>query len=892
MNRQGIEDLSQRLTEEYGRMIQEMYLDHVVEDVSLSQTVNHFFYINIIGLAEKWNKEDKSIYDYMTTLIVGLHSLECQFSIVFVNQDDCFRVYIGSDSRHIENVKSMLCGVFPMIEFGKGSNEENYKILVLNQLRDPAKYSFGGYIKGNPAVVHEADDKPLSVVISGMGNRDWCISIYAFPERKVNTVIRHEVWMTKSSECSVLSSVSFSESYAEESLTYQKSYQQSRKYCGLVEQFIKNLDEALVNGEWNVTVNYSSDSISNAELLGSLLVSSYYGRESGPEPVHKIVNKGANVGLIEKQVYHNNYICNLNYPRYSNFVSSSELASFAAFPTKELYGLSIDDYAEFDVDRLDEGNLELGNIIDSGCVTGNIYKFDVNELNRHCLVAGLTGSGKTNTLKSLIYSASHDLGLPFLIVEPAKKEYWELYKLGFTELQIFSVGSNEKNSHKLCINPFERACYIDENGREYRVPIQTHIDFVYAAFKASFIMYTPMPYVLERAIYGIYEDVGWNIQDNTNANGEIYPTMEDLYFKIEEVVNSNGYDDKMKQDLIGSLQARINSMRLGTKGETLNVVKTFPLKNIFNGNVIIELEDIGDDDVKAFIISMILILLLEYRRQQKDSQLELRHLMVIEEAHRLLKNVQSGTGENADPRGAAVEFFCNLLAELRSKGQGFIVADQIPSKLAPDLIKNTNLKIVHRTVAEEERVLLGGSMHMTDEQIDYLASLKQGVAAVYSEGDNRPILVKSKYAGANEVDELKALDRESVLANTSKNITGYVDKSEYRVLTDRQNKMCRMCNRNCQKHFADILNALNPENYAAFAESINPYKTKKCKGSEIDYSVREFLSNEVDPSFAKDLQNRICVVNNLIVTWNLEDEYSKELIRYYKNLKEVSGGER
>lgn len=63
--------------------------------------------------------------------------------------------------------------------------------------------------------------------------------------------------------------------------------------------------------------------------------------------------------------------------------------------------------------------------------------------------------------------------------------------------------------------------------------------------------------------------------------------------------------------------------------------------------------------------------------------------MMIEEAHRLLKNVPEG-GEGGNTRAKTVEFFCNLLAEIRTFGQGIIIADQIPTKIAPDTIKNTN----------------------------------------------------------------------------------------------------------------------------------------------------------------------------------------------------------
>ena len=475
-----------------------------------------------------------------------------------------------------------------------------------------------------------------------------------------------------------------------------------------------------------------------------------------------------------------------------------------------------------------------------------------------------------------------------MVIEPAKKEYWELYKLGYDDLQVYSVGSNEPGCPVLCLNPFERTYYTDTFGNKRTVPIQTHIDFVYAAFKASFIMYTPMPYVLERSIYEIYEDCGWDIHNNLNKTGkEIYPTIEDLYFKIPEVVIDMGYDQKMRNDLIGSLQARINSMRLGSKGDTLNVRRSFPLDKLLNGNVVVELEDIGDDDVKAFIISLLLINLLEYRRQQEDCQLEVRHLMLIEEAHRLLKNVQSGTGENADPRGAAVEFFCNLLAELRSKGQGFIVADQIPSKLAPDLIKNTNLKITHRTVAADERELIGGAMHMTVEQIDSLSSLKQGVAAVYSEGDNRPKLVNPKYAGTFAIAERTSLSREAVIAAVSQNCISAEGQYDYISQTDLRSAICRKCNAHCEKHPKDILRQLDRvDNFIEFADWLHPRNLNRCRINEIDANIKRFLTKHLLRPSENPKEDENCMMNALLERWNLSKKLNDKIIRVYNNTRE------
>ena len=84
-----------------------------------------------------------------------------------------------------------------------------------------------------------------------------------------------------------------------------------------------------------------------------------------------------------------------------------------------------------------KGDIVLGDILQNRRKTKEKYCLDINELNRHALVVGLTGGGKTNTIKNILVETTKKKKIPFLVVEPAKKEYWELYKLGFDELKIY-----------------------------------------------------------------------------------------------------------------------------------------------------------------------------------------------------------------------------------------------------------------------------------------------------------------------------------------------------------------------------------------------------------------------------------------------------------------------
>jgi len=115
-------------------------------------------------------------------------------------------------------------------------------------------------------------------------------------------------------------------------------------------------------------------------------------------------------------------------------------------------------------------------------------------------------------------------------------------------------------------------------------------------------------------------------------------------------------------------------------------------------------------------------------------QSPVRQLTLIEEAHRLLSRPEPGDKTAA----LAVESFANMLAEIRKYGTGLIIADQIPAKLIPDIIKNTHCKIVHRLFAEDDRRAMGEAMMMSEEQRTFLPNLRTGEAVVFCGGWHGP----------------------------------------------------------------------------------------------------------------------------------------------------------
>jgi len=93
-----------------------------------------------------------------------------------------------------------------------------------------------------------------------------------------------------------------------------------------------------------------------------------------------------------------------------------------------------------------------------------------------------------------------------------------------------------------------------------------------------------------------------------------------------------------------------------------------------------------------------------------------------------------------------VETFTNILSEIRSYGEGLLVVEQIPTKLAPDVIKNTNLKVMHRIVAADDRRVMGATMNIEDRETRKITALNVGEAVVYSEGDEGAYHIRVPYS--------------------------------------------------------------------------------------------------------------------------------------------------
>jgi hypothetical protein len=115
-------------------------------------------------------------------------------------------------------------------------------------------------------------------------------------------------------------------------------------------------------------------------------------------------------------------------------------------------------------------------------------------------------------------------------------------------------------------------------------------------------------------------------------------------------------------------------------------------------------------------------------------------VLVLEEAHRVLPEMQdtSGDPETGSARSASSALLTGMLAEVRSYGQQVIVVDQSPSKVAADVVRNTNLRIVHRTVAAEDQKTMAAAVGIPEADAQLFGSLGRGQAIISTRQETSP----------------------------------------------------------------------------------------------------------------------------------------------------------
>lgn len=369
--------------------------------------------------------------------------------------------------------------------------------------------------------------------------------------------------------------------------------------------------------------------------------------------------------------------------------------------------------------------------------------FPVELFKKHAFISGVPGAGKTNTMLYLVTTLWRDTEqhIPFLVLEPAKQEYRALAMIsGMEELCVFSPGADTR--FPLHINPFQFPVGLT---------LAEHIANLNAVFAGAFELIPPSPFLIDRCIEQVYLDKGWNINER-NDGSKPYPTMQELYDSLKVAVEESGYEGESRANIRSVMEVRIGSLLRREIGNVYNVRESsMQPEEWLECPVIIELEALGEGPANfmSLLISTLIREVLKIRKTsdtedavQKQKR-EISHIIFYEEAHNLIgPTTDDPVGGSVNPKISATKYLVKMLAEVRALGEGIVIADQLPTAMAPEVLKNTGLKLGHRITAMDDRNLLGSTMSASPDQLEEQGTFGTGQALVFYEGLQKPFKMR------------------------------------------------------------------------------------------------------------------------------------------------------
>lgn len=529
-----------------------------------------------------------------------------------------------------------------------------------------------------------------------------------------------------------------------------------------LEKQLKRIEDCESLGMWECSAYFMSEDNDVAEIAALTYKSLMRGENSGVEAgaVNSWFSSNKNkVNLIKEYLFNIRqpvFEYNLNgqqlYLTAASMVSSNELAIHMGLPRKSVPGFPVIEHADFGKEVVKYNNQEsaksinLGSVFNMGAVTQNETVLDLQSLAMHTFITGATGSGKSNTVYKILEQLLRN-EVKFMVIEPAKGEYKNVFgNSRYNDYYgVHIYGTNPAFADLLKINPFKFPKGIH---------VLEHVDRLVEIFNVCWPMYAAMPAVLKDAILQAYENAGWDLITSENkVSSELFPTFKDLLVELVDVINKSSYDQEVKSNYIGSLQTRVKSLTNGLNGQ---IFSSNEIDNaiLFDSNVVIDLSRIGSQETKALIMGILVMRLNEHRMTQTDGMnVPLKHVTVLEEAHNILKRISTEQSmEGANMAGKSVEMLSNAIAEMRTYGEGFIIADQSPNAVDISAIRNTNTKIIMRLPDEDDRMLAGKAAALKDEQIDEIAKLPKGVAVIYQNDWLEAVLCKvDKFDGEEKL---------------------------------------------------------------------------------------------------------------------------------------------
>ena len=330
-----------------------------------------------------------------------------------------------------------------------------------------------------------------------------------------------------------------------------------------------------------------------------------------------------------------------------------------------------------------DGDLKLGTVMHSGVPFG----LNLDELGEHTLITGRAGAGKT-TLIYIILTQLLQQGIPFWAFD-FKQDYRHLAKTG--QVLVFDWET-------FCFNPL-------------RPPLGVNPQVWMQAFTNVFCqvywLLSGTEGVILEQVNKLYTDYG------VFSGKDVYPTMFDLYESLK------GYHlDRQYGRTAGFLESAMNRVNkcLISIANVFNYDKGFSIEEFLTKNVVFEMEGFLIEN-QTFLLNIILRYVFQYRISNNQRS-GLKHVFLFDEA----KSVYSKEREFTKELG--VSEIAQFTSKIREFGEGLIVADQMPTKLADSIKANVYTVICMSQSGGPNLTEMSRALGLTPQQEDACRILK------------------------------------------------------------------------------------------------------------------------------------------------------------------------
>lgn len=353
------------------------------------------------------------------------------------------------------------------------------------------------------------------------------------------------------------------------------------------------------------------------------------------------------------------------------------------------------------------GDIKLGTVSYGG---HDLYPFYLksDRLKEHILVAGRSGSGKTNLtfvlMEGIIGSRIKVLALDW------KRGYRDLVSRHKT-LRVFTIGRD--------VAPFRFNPLIPPAGCEPHLWIKLIVDVIASAYLGGEGVIS----LLVAGLDHLYSQFG--VFDETQRG---WPTIQELLAWLRTA--------KLKGRAAmwqASAERILLGMTYGEFGAVLNTQDNSHVAELLDHNVIMEMDGLSSASDRVMFSEALTLYLYRHRLAQ-GPQKRLTNVIVLEEAHNLLLK------KSTESKESVLETSIRMV---RQYGLGYVFVDQSASLLSKVAFANSYATLALSQKLRSDVQAIAGAMNLSDEQKEALNTLPIGTAVVRLADEHpEPFLVR------------------------------------------------------------------------------------------------------------------------------------------------------